>query len=221
MAQLAPMVEQVEQRWARRPQQWLVDGGFPAHEQIDAVADKTEVYAPVPEARAKKDDAGQRGRAGQAPAQARRQHGRGAVAPAHGQRPRPRSCTSCARPPPSASTRKPGTAACSACRCGAWPRCAASRCCSRWRTTSCARWPWCRNCWAWAQLRLRRAQVLYEEPKPRQNPGLRPLCGFRRGQKPCRDAAVVPGARHRPQSICCWRRPNASQALTRHRRETS
>ena len=55
MAQLAPMVEQVEQRLGRSPDEWLVDGGFPAHEQIDAVAGKTEVYAPVPEPRAKKD----------------------------------------------------------------------------------------------------------------------------------------------------------------------
>ena len=47
MAQLAPMVEQVEQRLGRSPGGWLVDGGFPAHEQIDAVAGKTEVYAPV------------------------------------------------------------------------------------------------------------------------------------------------------------------------------
>jgi transposase len=54
MAQLAPMVEQVEQRLGRSPDEWLVDGGFPAHEQIDAVAGKTEVYAPVPEPRAKK-----------------------------------------------------------------------------------------------------------------------------------------------------------------------
>ena len=58
MAELAPMVEQVEQRLGEVPAQWLVDGGFPAHEQIDAVADKTEVYAPVPEPRAKKDDQG-------------------------------------------------------------------------------------------------------------------------------------------------------------------
>ena len=58
MAQLAPMVEQVEQRLGRSPDEWLVDGGFPAHEQIDAVADKTEVYAPVPEPRAKKDEQG-------------------------------------------------------------------------------------------------------------------------------------------------------------------
>jgi transposase len=55
MAQLAPMVEQVEQRVGRSPEQWLVDGGFPAHEQINAVADKTDVYAPVPEPRVKKD----------------------------------------------------------------------------------------------------------------------------------------------------------------------
>ena len=55
MAQLAPMVEQVERRLGHSPDEWLVDGGFPAHEQIDAVAGKTEVYAPVPEPRAKKD----------------------------------------------------------------------------------------------------------------------------------------------------------------------
>lgn len=55
MAQLAPMVEQIEQRLGSAPQKMLVDGGFPAHAQIDAVAAKTEVYAPVPEARAKKD----------------------------------------------------------------------------------------------------------------------------------------------------------------------
>jgi len=58
MAQLAPMVEQVEQRLGRSPDEWLVDGGFPAHEQIDAVANKTELYAPVPEPKAKKDEQG-------------------------------------------------------------------------------------------------------------------------------------------------------------------
>ena len=59
MGQLAPMVEQLEQRLGHSAQQWLVDGGFPAHEQLDAVADKTEVYAPVPEPRAQKDEDGQ------------------------------------------------------------------------------------------------------------------------------------------------------------------
>ena len=55
MAQLAPMVEQVEQRLGRTPDEWLVDGGFPAHEQVDAVAGKTELYAPVPKPRPPKD----------------------------------------------------------------------------------------------------------------------------------------------------------------------
>jgi transposase len=55
MAQLAPMVEQVEQRLGQAPGQWLVDGGFPAHEQIDAVAGKTELYAPVPKAKPPKE----------------------------------------------------------------------------------------------------------------------------------------------------------------------
>lgn len=58
MAQLEPMVEQVEQRMGKSPDEWLVDGGFPAHEQIDAVAAKTVVYAPVPESRKKKDEHG-------------------------------------------------------------------------------------------------------------------------------------------------------------------
>jgi hypothetical protein len=58
MGQLGPMVEQVERRLGHSPDEWLVDGGFPAHEQIDAVADKTEVYAPVPEPRAKRDAQG-------------------------------------------------------------------------------------------------------------------------------------------------------------------
>ena len=40
------------------PAQWLVDGGYPAHEQLDAVQHKTEVYAPVPEPRAVKDSEG-------------------------------------------------------------------------------------------------------------------------------------------------------------------
>lgn len=55
MAQLSPMVEQVEKRLGQSPDEWLVDGGFPAHVQIDAVADKTDVYAPVPEHKATKD----------------------------------------------------------------------------------------------------------------------------------------------------------------------
>ena len=51
MGQLTPMVEQVQQRLGRVPEQWLVDGGYPAHEQIQALADRTELYAPVPKPR--------------------------------------------------------------------------------------------------------------------------------------------------------------------------
>lgn len=58
MAQLVPMVEQVERRLGQSPKEWLVDGGYPAHEQLDAVADKTLVYAPVPEPRKTKDKQG-------------------------------------------------------------------------------------------------------------------------------------------------------------------
>lgn len=58
MAQLAPMVEPVAQRLGQSPDEWRVDGGFPAHEQIDAVAGRTKVYAPVPEPRAKQDAQG-------------------------------------------------------------------------------------------------------------------------------------------------------------------
>lgn len=61
MAQMAPMVEQVIARTGITPEQWLVDGGFPSHEQIDAVhahtQGQTEVIAPVPEpGRRRKDD---------------------------------------------------------------------------------------------------------------------------------------------------------------------
>ena len=58
MAQLAPMVEQVQERCGQTPGQWLVDGGYPAHAQLEAVAEQTEVYAPVPERPAKKDKQG-------------------------------------------------------------------------------------------------------------------------------------------------------------------
>ncbi len=60
MAQMAPMVQQVIERTGSTPGQWLVDGGFPAHEQIDIVHEqtqgKTEVIAPVPEPRRKRGD---------------------------------------------------------------------------------------------------------------------------------------------------------------------
>ena len=41
------MIEQVMERYGRHPAEWLVDGGYPAHEQLAAAA-ATSVYAPLP-----------------------------------------------------------------------------------------------------------------------------------------------------------------------------
>jgi IS5 family transposase len=51
MGQLVPMLDQVIERCGESPQQWLVDGGYPAHEQLDQAAEKTSVYAPVPKSK--------------------------------------------------------------------------------------------------------------------------------------------------------------------------
>jgi transposase len=48
LGQLVPMLAQVSERCGSAPQEWLVDGGYPAHQQLDAVAAQTTVYAPVP-----------------------------------------------------------------------------------------------------------------------------------------------------------------------------
>jgi hypothetical protein len=48
MVQLTPMVEQVEARYGQSPQEWLVDGGYPAHEPLDQAAEHTMVFSPVP-----------------------------------------------------------------------------------------------------------------------------------------------------------------------------
>ena len=53
MGQMAPLVKQVVERCGQAPDDWLVDGGFPAHDQIDAVAQQTRVIAPVPKPKAK------------------------------------------------------------------------------------------------------------------------------------------------------------------------
>lgn len=47
--QLEPMVDQVEARCGRSPEQWLVDGGYSGHGQLDAVAERTEVLGPGPQ----------------------------------------------------------------------------------------------------------------------------------------------------------------------------
>ena len=48
---MSPMVEQVNERCGQSPENWLVDGGYPGHGQMDAVAESTTVYAPVPKAK--------------------------------------------------------------------------------------------------------------------------------------------------------------------------
>jgi hypothetical protein len=65
--QMAPMVEQVGERCGRTPEQWLVDGGYPAHEQIEAVSERTTVLAPVPQPKDRQVDAHQP-KAGDSPA---------------------------------------------------------------------------------------------------------------------------------------------------------
>jgi hypothetical protein len=59
MGQLAPMVAQVEERSGKVPPEWLVDGGFAQHEQIEAVSAPEvgcTVYAPVPKPKDPKVD---------------------------------------------------------------------------------------------------------------------------------------------------------------------
>jgi transposase len=49
LGQLSPMLDQVEQRYGQRPAEWLADGGYARHNDIeDADARGTTVYAPVP-----------------------------------------------------------------------------------------------------------------------------------------------------------------------------
>ena len=118
MAQLAPMVEQIEQRLGSAPRKMLVDGGFTAHAQIDAVAHKTEVYAPVPRrGRRRTTRATMSRRTSTSPSSttARRWPAGASAWPAT----RPRHCASGARPRPNASTHRRETVACSACRYGA------------------------------------------------------------------------------------------------------
>ena len=48
MGQLIPMLDQVAERAGVTPEEWLVDGGYPAHDPLQQAAGKTVVYAPVP-----------------------------------------------------------------------------------------------------------------------------------------------------------------------------
>lgn len=54
--QMAPMVEQLEARYAQRPQEMLVDGGFTRLADIERVAARTTVYAPVPKPKDERRD---------------------------------------------------------------------------------------------------------------------------------------------------------------------
>lgn len=47
LGQLAPMVQQIEERYGQCPEQMLVDGGFAKQEDITKVGGRTQVYAPV------------------------------------------------------------------------------------------------------------------------------------------------------------------------------
>ena len=54
--QMTPMIDQVKERCGAHPEQWLVDGGFNKHEEIEAASQHTEVYAPVPQPKVKVRD---------------------------------------------------------------------------------------------------------------------------------------------------------------------
>src|SRR5205085_3413173 len=59
LGQIAPMVEQIHERFGTYPEEVLVDGGFAKHEDIEAVEGKgtgCKVYAPVPEPKDPKQD---------------------------------------------------------------------------------------------------------------------------------------------------------------------
>lgn len=69
--QVAPMLDQLQSRYGRRPREHLVDGGFVAHDDLEQAAQQgVDVYAPLPAPRAP----------GQDPTQPRPQDGPGVQA---------------------------------------------------------------------------------------------------------------------------------------------
>lgn len=48
-SELVPMVDQIEERYGIVPMQVLVDGGYNAHSNLDALEGQTTVIAPVPQ----------------------------------------------------------------------------------------------------------------------------------------------------------------------------
>ena len=49
--QIEPMIDQLQERYEVVPAETLVDGGYTAHADLEAVAGRTTVYAPVPKPR--------------------------------------------------------------------------------------------------------------------------------------------------------------------------
>ena len=116
MGQLEPMVEPVEERSAKVPPEWLVDGGFAQHDQIDAVSAPEvgcTVYAPVPKPKDPKVDR-HVPKPGDSAAVAASRSGWG--------RTRPRRLTRSGPRRPNVSTRGPAAEVWCACGCAAWPR---------------------------------------------------------------------------------------------------
>lgn len=192
MAQLAPMLGQVEPRLGRSPQAWLVDGGFPAHEQIEEV--QPGKHRPGPD----DSDAVARWRVRMASEEAR---------DIYKQRARRR---------PNASTRRPATGACCACRWAACPRCVVWRACSCWRTTCYARRCSRRSSLVGGQVRLQSRRRPHErarnEPKALSKP-LDREPGTNQGPR-VRNSTPRAGdhVKHRQQSRQC-RQPKNSQLL--------
>ena len=54
--QMSAMVEQLAGRCGQAAEEWLVDGGYPGHDEIEAVSKQTTVYAPVPKPKDKEAD---------------------------------------------------------------------------------------------------------------------------------------------------------------------
>jgi hypothetical protein len=117
--QLTPMREQVVERYGKHPAEWLVDGGYATHEQIEQAAAQTTVYAPVPKPRDPETDPHAR-----KTATARRSPPGASVWPPR----RPKPSTPSAPPPPNASMPWPASAVSPGCGYAGAPRCAA--CCS-------------------------------------------------------------------------------------------
>ncbi|AFL72839.1 transposase [Thiocystis violascens DSM 198] len=124
MAQLTPMIEQVNERYGQAPDEWLVDGGYPAHEQLEQAAASTVVYAPRRKTRRPIRTSPKRAPANPSP------RGANAWAPT-----RRRTSTKNGHPRPSASTPRRASAASPVCGSAAPPKRAVCCYCMPWLIT--------------------------------------------------------------------------------------